>query len=53
MPSLGGVISGSHSCMLHMLSMAVELGLPLDPLMCSCLQAVAKWQVGHNYEEKA
>ena len=45
MPSLGGIISGTHSCMLHMLSVAVELGLPLDPLMSSCLQAVAKWQV--------
>jgi hypothetical protein len=37
--------TGAHASMLSMLAVADACQLPLDPLLDSCLRAVARWQV--------
>ncbi|KAF6265361.1 RNA dependent RNA polymerase-domain-containing protein [Scenedesmus sp. NREL 46B-D3] len=45
LPHLGGIEPGAQGAMLSMLAVADACQLPLDPLLNSCLRAVARWQV--------
>eukprot|EP00878_Enallax_costatus_P025162 GHUV01026890.1.p1 GENE.GHUV01026890.1~~GHUV01026890.1.p1 ORF type:complete len:196 (+),score=43.48 GHUV01026890.1:241-828(+) len=45
LPALGNVASGAHDAMVRLLDVAQACSLVLDPLMNSCLRAIAQWQV--------